>query len=93
MFSHIDWDDPETLNWDKTAIQKFIFNTVKEKAVLIEFDDALRFIDGIYELFNRMRLMMSDKSFRRMIIHGNIVILNTLVDQNRMPKYIVPFAV
>ena len=81
------------LNWNKSDIQKFLFKVVKNKNVIIEFDDALRFIDGIYELFDRMRQMMKDKNFRQMILHGNIVVFNTLVDHNRMPRYIVQFVV
>jgi hypothetical protein len=91
VFTRINWDDPVSLNWDKSDIQKFVFEAVKEKNVVIEFDDGLRFIDGIYELFDRMRLMMKDKNFRQMILHGNIVVFNTLVDHNRMPRYLVPF--
>jgi len=92
-FTLINWDDPKVLDWNKSDMQKFIFNAVKEKNVTIEFDDGLRFIDGIYELFDRMRLMMKDKNFRQMILHGNIVVFNTLVDHNRMPRYLVPFVV
>lgn len=92
-FSQINWDDPDILNWDKSDIQKFVFGAVKEKNVVIEFDDGLRFIDGVYELFDRMRLMMKDKNFRQMILHGNIVVFNTLVDHNRMPRYIVQLVV
>lgn len=92
-FSQIDWDNSEILNWNKSDIQKFIYKIVKQKSVTIEFDDGLRFIDGIYELFDRMRLMMKDKNFRQMILHGNIVVFNTLVDHNRMPRYLVPFVV
>ena len=93
LFAHIDWDDLEVLNWRKSDIQKFIFKAVSHKKVVIEFDDALRFIDGIYELFERMRIMMKDKHFRQMILHGNIIVFNTLVDHNRMPRYIVPFVI
>ena len=92
-FTQIEWDNPKVLNWNKSDIQKFIFEFVKEKNVVIEFDDGLRFINGIYELFDRMRQMMKDKNFRQMILHGNIVVFNTLVDHNRMPRYIVPFVV
>lgn len=92
-FSKINWDDPEILNWDKSDIQKFVFDAVSQKNVQIEFDDGLRFIDGIYELFDRMRLMMRDKNFRQMLLHGNIVVFNTLVDHNRMPRYLVMFVV
>lgn len=91
LFAHIDWDELAVLNWRKSDMEKFIFKAVEQKNVMIEFDDALRFIDGIYELFDRMRIMMKDKHFRQMILHGNIVIFNTLVDHNRMPRYIVPF--
>lgn len=93
LFAHIEWDDLAVLNWTKSDIQKFIFKAVADKNVIIEFDDALRFIDGIYELFDRLRIMMKDKHFRQMILHGNIVIFNTLVDHNRMPRYIVQFVV
>lgn len=92
-FAKINWDDPNVLKWNKSDIQKFVFRAVKEKNVVIEFDDALRFIDGIFELFDRMRQMMKDKNFRQMILHGNIVVFNTLVDHNRMPRHIVPFVV
>jgi len=93
IFTKIDWDDSIILNWNKSDIHKFVFDAVKHKNVVIEFDDGLRFIDGIYELFDRMRLMMQDKNFRQMILHGNIVVFNTLVDHNRMPRYLVPFVV
>ncbi len=93
VFAQIEWDNRIVLNWNKSDIQKFLFKVVKNKNVIIEFDDALRFIDGIYELFDRMRQMMKDKNFRQMILHGNIVVFNTLVDHNRMPRYIVQFVV
>lgn len=93
LFSYIDWDDLAVLNWRKSDLHRFIFRAVSQTSVMIEFDDALRFIDGVYELFDRMRIMMRDKHFRQMILHGNIVILHTLVDNNRMPRYIVPFVV
>jgi len=92
-FSQIAWDDPKVLSWRKSNMQKFIFEAVKQKNVVIEFGDAIRFIDGIYELFDRMRQMMKDKIFRKMILHGNIVVFNTLVDHNRKPRYIVQFVV
>ncbi|MFA6016965.1 MAG: hypothetical protein WC744_02670 [Patescibacteria group bacterium] len=92
-FAGIKWDDPVILNWTKSDIQKFIMQTIVDKKIDFEFSDTLRFINGIYELFDRMRLMMKDKNFRQMILHGNIVIFNTLVDHNRMPRYLVPFVV
>ncbi len=93
LFAQIDWDSLRVLNWRKSDMEHFIFKSVSQKNVVIEFDDALRFIDGIYELFDRMRIMMKDKHFRQMILHGNIIVFNTLVDRNRMPRYIVPFVI
>lgn len=92
-FAQINWDDPDILNWDKSDIQKFILKAISDTKIAFEFSDTLRFINGIYELFDRMRLMMKDKNFRQMILHGNIVIFNTLVDHNRMPRYLVQFVV
>ena len=92
-FSKIEWDNQNILNWRKSDIQKFLFEATKQKNVEINFSETIKLIDCIYELFDRMRLMMKDKNFRQMILHGNIVIFNTLVDQNRMPRYIVPFVV
>ncbi len=93
IFAFIKWDDPDVLNWNQADIEKFIFKAVARRNVTIEFSDALRFIDGLYELFNRMRLMMKDKHFRQMLLNGNIVVLNTLVDHNRLPRFIVQFVV
>ena len=93
IFFELQWDNPEVLNWDKSDIQKYIMKGISDNKIDFEFSDTLRFIDGIYELFDRMRKMMKDKNFRQMILHGNIVVFNTLVDHNRLPRYIVPFAV
>jgi len=89
----INWDDVEVLNWQKSDFEEKIIETAKNSKVTIELGDAYKFIDGLYELFDRLRIMMKDKYFRQMILHGNIVLLNTLVDQNRMPKYIAHFVI
>ncbi|MEK9179426.1 MAG: hypothetical protein AAB893_03075, partial [Patescibacteria group bacterium] len=93
VFSSLKWDDPELLAWRKSNIQELIMNATKDKKILLELSDTLKFVDGVYELFNRMRIMMKDKYFRQMILHGNILVLNTLVDHNRMPRLIVQFVI
>ena len=93
LFAYIDWDDSAVLNWRRSDLEKAIFRAVAQTAVVIEFDDALRFISGVYDLFERMRTMMQDKHFRQMVLHGNIVVLNTLMDDNRMPRSIVQFVI
>ncbi len=89
----IDWDNHTVLNWTKSDFEERIIDFTKHKKLVMELRDAYLFIDGLYELFDRLRIMMKDKYFRQMILHGNIVILNTLVDENRMPKYIAHFVI
>ena len=92
-FAFIDWNSAVTLNLNKLDIEKYILKITREKIIHINFSDVLDFVDGIYMLFNRVRIMMKDKLFRQMIINGEIVVLNTLVDRNRMPRYIIPFVI
>ena len=89
----INWDSNEVLNWRKSDFEEKIISISKNKKIKIELRDAFLFIDGLYELFDRLRIMMKDKYFRQMILHGNIVVLNTLVDNNRMAKYIAHFVI
>ena len=89
----IDWDNHAILNWQKSDFEERVIDFTKHKKLVLELRDAYLFIDGLYELFDRLRIMMKDKYFRQMILHGNIVILNTLVDENRMPKYIAHFVI
>ena len=89
----INWDDTEVLNWQKSDFEDKIIHFSKNKNISIDLRDSFLFIDGLYELFDRLRIMMKDKYFRQMILHGNIVILNTLVDRNRMAKYIAHFII
>lgn len=89
----LNWDDVRVLNWQKSDFEERIIACAKNNKVPVELRDAYVFIEGLYELFDRLRIMMKDKYFRQMILHGNIVILNTLVDENRMPKYIAHFVI
>lgn len=92
-FETIAWDNADVLEWRKSDIHNLIMGTLHDKKIMINFADALQFIDGVYELFNRLRIMMKDKYFRQMIIHGNIFVLSTLVDHNRMPHLILHLVV
>jgi len=93
IFSTIKWDSSEVLAWRKSDIANKILSIVDSKTVKIEMSGTLRFVDAVYELFDRMRILMKDKQFRQMIINGNIVIFNTIVNRNRMPKIIINIAV
>lgn len=93
IFSDINWDDERVLKWDKGDIQSLFMKIAQEKNLLLDLNDSLKFIDGVYELFNRMRIMMKDKYFRQMILHGNIVVFNNLVDHDRMPRLILRFVI
>ncbi len=89
----LNWDDPETLNFRRSDILSLISKVAMERSAKLEIYDMVAFVDGIYELFDRMRIMMKDKYFRQMILHGNIIICNTLVDGNRRPRYVAQFVV
>lgn len=92
-FTNIDWDNPQVLAWKKSDIANLILDLVSTNYDKLKISVSLRFVDAVYELFNRMRLFMKDKQFRQMIIKGNIVIFNTIVDDNRMPRVIIDMAV
>lgn len=93
VLSTINWDDLKVLNWQKSDFEHKILESAAHSKLIMDIHDAYLFIDGLYELFDRLRIMMKDKYFRQMILHGNIVILNTLVDENRMPMYIAHFVI
>lgn len=92
-FSLIDWDDPETFTWRKQDIFDLLKKTLHGNHLQIDAEGMMGFVDVIYELFDRLRIMMKDKAFRHMIMHGNVVILNIVVDGNRKPQMVVPFVV
>lgn len=92
-FSRLNWDDTEVLNWRKTQVTDLIFSVVNNKHVSMEMSGVLRFIEAVFELFQRMQVFLKDKHFRQMMITGNIVVLNTIVDENRMPRMILPLVV
>ena len=93
VLSRINWDDPEVLAWRKSDIATLMLTIVESQKVTVEMDGTLRLVSALYELFNRMRLMMSDKQFRQMIMGGNIVIFNTVVDRNRLPRIVLNMAI
>lgn len=89
----IDWNDPDVLNWGKTEIEKMLARAAEGEKLSVELSVALDFAEVVFELFERLRLMMRDKYFRHMILYGNIVLLNLIVDADRRPRVVVPFVV
>ncbi len=89
LFAQLNWDDMNMLEWRKSDVATRILTHVNEKDIALEIAGTLRLIDGIYELFDRMRLLMKDKYFRQMMFTGNVLVLNTLVNENRYPKLIL----
>ncbi len=92
IFADLDWDNEVVLKYRKSDIAKLILSLVDSRDTKIEMSGTLRFLDAIYELFDRMRIMMLDKQFRQMIMTGRIVIFNTVVDRNRLPRIIINMA-
>lgn len=89
IFAKLNWDDNDVLDWQKSDVSKLILAAVNKKNIYLEVSGTLRLIDSVYELFNRMRLMLKDKYFRQMMFSGNVLVLNTLVDENRFPRMIL----
>ncbi|MBI5151578.1 MAG: hypothetical protein HZA34_03315 [Candidatus Pacebacteria bacterium] len=92
-FAGLNWDSDTVLSWQKQDVLELIKEAVRGQRVKIDAETMLMFVDVVYELFDRMRLMMQDKAFRHMILHGNVVVLNTVVDNNRKPRLVIPFVV
>lgn len=86
----LDWDAPDLLNWQKSDLQTWLTGTIRDQQLALNMADTLSFVDLMYELFDRMRIMMKDKYFRQMILHGNIVVLHTIVDADRTPRLVLP---
>ncbi len=93
VFSNINWDDTSVLSWKKSDIADLLLKVHQVTPVSLPMTDSLGYVDVLFELFDRMRIMMKDKYFRHMILNGNIVILNLIVDADRKPIVIVPFVI
>ena len=77
------------LQWKRSQLLAIVHNASAENSRKVEIHDVISFVDGLYELFDRMRIMMKDKYFRQMILHGNIVVFHIMVDENRRPRYLI----
>ncbi len=91
VVSNLNWDDKKILSWNKDDIHKLIFSAVLDRGTQINSHLAQKLVTVVWELFDRTRIMMKDKTFRHMILHGNIVLVNLIVDSDRRPRIIVPF--
>lgn len=93
VFEQIQWDDQKTQHWRKSDIESLMMNHMRDHHIVLDMHDTLEYLQGIYTLFDRVRIMMKDKYFRQMILCGHIVVLHTLVDEHRMPYLLVPFVI
>ncbi len=57
------------------------------------FEKSLQFSTLIYEMYERMYDFMQDKQLKEMILNGNVIIVNTIVDRDRRPRFVVPITV
>ena len=88
IFVKLNWDDETILDWRKSDIAKLLLKIVDHKKVSLDLSGSLRLIDGIYELFDHVRILMKDKYFRQMMLAGNVLVLSSIVDHNRLPRII-----
>ncbi len=93
IFKRLNWDDQVVLAWRKSDVAKLVLALASQKNIQLDLAGSLRLIDGIYELFDRMRLLLKDKYFRQMMFSGSVLVLNTIVDGNRFPRMILNVAV
>lgn len=89
VLRQIDWNDKETEKWDRSKISQLLNNLLKEQY----HDVAEEIINGVYELFDRMRNLMYDYRFRDLLIDKQVLLVNLIVDQNRRPRIFVPLVV
>lgn len=89
VLKQIDWNDKETEKWDRSKISQLLNNLLKEQY----HDVAEEIINGVYELFDRMRNLIYDYRFRDLLIDKQVLLVNLIVDQNRRPRIFVPLVV
>jgi hypothetical protein len=89
-FTNYDWDNPNKSN-TKQEVEKIL----KESQQLdkLSYLTAANFITGVAELLDRMTTLLNDKDFRSLMLNGNVVVANQIVDENRQVRMIIPFIV
>lgn len=93
VFAKIDWDSKEVLNWGRAEMLTALNTISNISDIDFSLPLASAFVDVLYEVFHRMRLMMKNKVFREMLLRGEIIVLSTIVDSNRQPRLIIPIVV
>ncbi|RJR15286.1 hypothetical protein C4579_02630 [Candidatus Microgenomates bacterium] len=93
LLTSIDWDDFKLREWTRADVEKHLRDGNGNLAST-HYDIAVSYIDGVYELFDRMRhMMLVDNQFREMLIHGNIMVMNLMVDADRRARILLPLTV
>jgi hypothetical protein len=93
LLQAINWNDFSLRNWDKHTIEDLL------KESNGNFGDlpvkiASSFVDGAYELFDRMRhMVLKDTRFSSMLVNGNIMLINLIVDTDRRARMLLPITV
>lgn len=93
VFSTINWDDVSVLNWGKEDVSAVVVKALGQEKLMVKMSTSLDFLEVIYELFDRFRIMMRDKYFRQMIVFGKIIVIHAIMDRDRGPRLILPFVV
>lgn len=93
LLTSIDWDSPKVLGWTEDSMKTSLLLSILDQGLQIDSETVNKFSSAVYELFDRTRIMMKDKPFRHMILNGNIILINTIVDSNRRPRMVLPLAI
>ncbi len=89
--TNLDWDNPQTLNWTQEEFEHLLDLSIFKEPLLPS--DTVQFINGVYEVFDRVRVMMRDYRFRPMLLHAQAIVINALVDRDRRTRVFVPIII
>lgn len=94
MLQSVDWDNPQVFIWCREDIEKLVRHEFAQHPhIKLPPVDPGYLVDGVYELFDRMRRMMLDPDFRPLILKGRVLVVNLLVDGDRRTHLVLPFCV
>ncbi len=95
VWSQFRWDN-DSINWKRGDLVNFMLKGIRHQGIDIRLSliDAHSFYDGLYELFDRARIMVADSSrFNTQLRDGNLLIINLMTDKNRKARLLIPILI
>lgn len=89
IFATIPWDQTEVVKtWTATDIRELL--VLHLPSLTMEMQEFQLLIDTLFDLFEKVRYMLSDTEMRSWVVSGRVLLINKLVDRNRRPMVLVP---